>query len=81
MDGKAPSVKIIRFITKQIEKLTIHKGGNKVKGAVRIRNDNEQRRLAVAQGIELQFVILHKLPQLLDIEGSKSGAAGNEDGF
>ena len=35
----------------------------------------------VAQGIQFKLVIFHEIPQLLDIEGSQPGTAGNEDGF
>ena len=35
----------------------------------------------VAQGIQFQFVIFHQVPQLLDVEGSKPGAAGNQYTF
>lgn len=81
MDGQPPAVEVIRLVAEQIEKLTIHEGGHKIESAVRIRKDHKQRRLLVAQGIQFQFVILQQVPQLLDIEGSKPGTAGNENGF
>ena len=81
MDGQPPAVEVIRLVAEQIEKLTIHEGGHKIEGTVRIGEDHKQRRLAVAQGIQFQFIIFHQVPQLLDIEGSKPGTAGNEDGF
>ena len=81
MNGQSPAVEVIRLVAEQIEKLTIHEGGHKIEGAVRIRKDHKQCRLLVAQGIQFQFVIFHQVPQLLDIEGSKPGAAGNKNGF
>ena len=81
MDRQPPAVEVIRLVAEQIEKLTIHEGSHEIEGAVRIRKNHKQRRLLVAQGIQFQFVILHQVPQLLDIEGCKTGAAGNEDGF
>ena len=81
MDGQPPAVEVIRLVAEQIEKLTIHEGGHEIESAVRIWQDHKQRRLLVAQGIQFQFVIFHQVPQLLDIEGSKPGTAGNEDGF
>ena len=81
MDGQPPAVEVIRLVAEQIEKLTIHEGGHEIESVVRIRKDHKQRRLLVAQGIQFQFVIFHQVPQFLDIEGSKPGTAGNEDGF
>ena len=81
MDGQPPTVEVIRLVAEQIEKLTIHEGGHEIESAVRIRKDHKQRRLLVAQGIQFQFVIFHQVPQLLDIEGSKPGTAGNQYTF
>ena len=81
MDGQPPAVEVIRLVAEQIEKLTIHEGSHEIESAVRIRKDHKQRRLLVAQGIQFQFVIFHQVPQLLDVEGSKPGTAGNENGF
>ena len=53
----------------------------KIEGAVRIREDDEQRRFAVAQGVQLQLVLRHEVPQLLDVKGRKAGAAANQYGF
>ena len=81
MDGQPPAVEVIRLVAEQIEKLTIHEGSHEIEGAVRIRKNHKQRRLLVAQGIQFQFVIFHQVPQLLDVEGSKPGAAGNQYTF
>ena len=37
-----------------------------IKSAVRIREDDEQRRFAVAQGVQLQLVLRHEVPQFLE---------------
>ena len=68
MDRQPPAVEVIRLIVEQIEKLTIHEGGHEIESAVRVGNDNEQRRFAVAQGVKLQFVRFHQIPELFDIE-------------
>ena len=81
MDGQPPAVEVIRLVSEQIEKLTIHEGGHEIESAVRIREDHKQRCLLVTQGIQFQFVIFHQVPQLPDVEGSKSGTAGNKNGF
>lgn len=81
MDGQAPAVEVIGLVAEQIEKLAIHEGGHKVKGAVRIREDHEQRRFAVAQGVKLQFVRFHQVPELFYIKGGKPGPAGNQYAF
>ena len=40
-----------------------------VKGAVRVRHNEEQRRFLIAQRVQLQFIVHGKVPQLLDVEG------------
>ena len=62
MDGKSAPVDIIRFFTKQIEQLCIRHTDKEVEGAVRIGHDQEQRRLPVPEGIQLQFVVCSQLP-------------------
>ena len=56
-------------------------GDNEVEGGVCVAHNEEQRRFSVAQGIQLQFIVGHDLPQLRNIEGGKAGAAANQDGF
>ena len=56
-------------------------GDNEVEGGVRVAHNEEQRRFPVAQGVQLQFVVRHDLPQLRNIEGGKTGAAANQDRF
>ena len=56
-------------------------GDDKVEGGIRVAHNEEQRRFPVAQGVQLQFVVRHDLPQLRNIEGGKAGAAANQDGL
>ena len=51
MDGKPPIVDIIRLVTEQVKKLGVHNRHDKVEGIVGIRDNDEQRRLAVADAI------------------------------
>ena len=53
----------------KIEKLGIDHRNQEVKGAVRVRHNEEQRRLLIAQRVQLQFIVHGKVPQLLDVEG------------
>ena len=79
MDRQAAAVEVVRLVAQQIEKLRVHERRHKIESAVRIREDDEQRRFAVAQGIQLQLVLRHEVPQLRDVKGRKAGAAGNQN--
>ena len=81
MDGQPAAVHIVRLVAQKIEQLALQHGNDEVEGGVRIAHNEEQRRFSVAQGVQLQFVVRHDLPQLRNIEGGKSGAAANQDGF
>ena len=81
MDRQAAPVEVVRLVAQEVEKLGIHERRHEIKSAVRIREDDEQRRFAVAQGIQLQFVLHHEVPQFLDVKGREAGAAGNQYGF
>ena len=41
-----------------------------VKGAVRVRHDEEQRRFLIAQRVQLQLIVHGEITQFLDVEGS-----------
>ena len=79
MNGQPAAVHIICLVAKQIEKLCVKNTHNKVKGVVRIGDDNEKCGLSVAQCVKLHFVCFHKLPQFPNVKRGKTGAAGNED--
>ena len=73
------AVHIIGFVAQQVEKLGVDHGDQKVKGAVRIAHDKEQRRFPVAQLVQFQLIIHGGIPDFLNIEGCKPGTAGNKD--
>ena len=79
MNGQPPAVFVVGFGAEQVEKLRHDHRCYKVKGGVGVAGDDKERRFSVAQGVKLQFVALHQLPQLLDVKGCKPRAAGNED--
>lgn len=81
MDGQPPAVHVVGLIAQQICELGLQNGNDKVKGRIGVAHNEEQRRFPVAQGIQLQFVVRHDLPQLRNIEGGKAGAAANQDRF
>ena len=81
MDRQAAAVEVVRLVAKEVKKLGVHECCHKIEGAVRVRKNDEQRRFPVAQGVQLQFVLRHKVPQLLNIKGREAGAAANQDGF
>ena len=70
MVGKPASVYIIRLITKQIEKLRIHDRHDKIKGIIRVRNNDKHSCLSVSQLVQFQFIITGKFPQLCNIKRS-----------
>ena len=69
MDGQLAAVHIICLVAEKIEKLGIDHRNQEVKGAVRVRHNEEQRRFLIAQRVQLQFIVHGKVPQLLDVEG------------
>ena len=81
MNRQSAAVLVIRLITEQIEHLRIHDGTDEIEGVIRIADDHEQGRFPVSEGVQLQFVVAHQLPQLRNVEGSKSGTAANQDRF
>ena len=81
MDWQFAAVHIICFIAKQIEKLGVDHADEEIKGGIRVRHDEEQRRFLIAQRVQLQFIVHGEVTQFLDVEGRKPGTAGNEDGF
>ena len=78
MDRQAPAVHIIRLFAKQIEKLGVTHGDQKVKGIVRVGHDDEQGGFPIAQGVQLQLVIGGQFPKLLYVKGSKARTAANK---
>ena len=79
MNGEPSVVNIIRLVAEQVEKLGVHNRHDKVEGIVGIGDDDEQRRLAVADAIQLHLVVTHQLPQLRDVKRGKPCTAANQD--
>ena len=79
MDRQAAPVEVVRLVAKEVKKLGLHERRHKIEGTVRVRKDDEQRRFPVAQGIQLQLILRHEVPQLRDVKGRQAGAAGNQD--
>ena len=75
MHGQAPAVHVIRLFAEQIEKLGVNHADEEIERAVRIAHDEEQRRLAVAQRVQLQFVIGQNLPKLRNVDGARRAPA------
>ena len=70
MDGQLAAVHIICFIAKQIEKLGVDHADEEIKGGIRVRHNEEQRRLLIAQRVQLQLIVHGEITQFLDVEGS-----------
>jgi len=70
MDGQLAAVHIICLVAQQIEKLGVDHRNQEVKGAVRVRHDEEQRRFLIAQRVQLQLIVHGEITQFLDVEGS-----------
>ena len=51
MYGQLSAVHIVCLVTEQIEKLGVNHADEKVKGGIRVRHDEEQRRFLIAQRI------------------------------
>ena len=81
MNRQASAVHIICLFAKQIEKLGIAHGNEKVKGIIRVGHNDEQGGFPVAQRVQLQLVIGRQFPKLLNVKGSQPCAAGNKYAF
>lgn len=69
MDRQLAAVLVIRLITEQIEKLRIDHADEEIKGGIRVRHDEEQRRFLIAQRVQLQLIVHGEVTQFLDVEG------------
>ena len=81
MNRQPAAVFIICLVAEQIEKLALEHGDHEIKGGVRVAHNEEQSSFSVAQGIKFQIIILHQIPQFLNIEWGKPGSAANQDGL
>ena len=64
-----------------IEKLGVDHRNQKVESGIRVRHDDEQRRLLIAQRVQLQLIIHGEVTQFLNVKGRKPCAAGNKYAF
>ena len=62
MDRQAAAVEVVRLVAQKVEKLGVHERRHKIEGAVRVGENDEQRRFPVSQGVQFQFVLRHKVP-------------------
>ena len=81
MDWQPPAVHVVGLIAQQICELGLQNGNDKVKGRIGVAHNEEQSSFSVAQGIKFQIIILHQIPQFLNIEWGKPGSAANQDGL
>ena len=81
MHGQASAVHVVRLFAQEVEKLGVDHADKEVERAVRIAHDEEQRRLAVAQRIQLQLIIRRQFPKLRNIKRRKPRRTGNQNTF
>ena len=79
MNRQSAAVHIICFFAEQIKQLGINHGNQEIKGRIRIRHNQEQRRFLVSEGIQLQFVVGSNISDLLNIKRGKSRTARDQD--
>ena len=69
MDGQLAAVHIIRFVAQEVKKLGVDHRNQEIESGIRVRHNEEQRRLLIAQRVQLQFIVHGEVTQLLDVEG------------
>ena len=79
MNRQSATVHIVCLFAEQVEQLGINHGDQEIKGRIRIRHNQEQRRFLVSEGIQLQFVIGSYISDFLNIKRGKSRTAGNQN--
>ena len=57
MNGQLAAVHIVCFVAQEVKKLGVDHRNQEIKGAVRIRHDEEQSCFLIAQRIQLQLII------------------------
>lgn len=81
MNRQPPVIEIVRLVAKQVEKLTLQHSNDEIEGGIRIAHNEEQRHFPVTHCVQLQFILRHNVPKLLDIEGGEAGAAAHQNAF
>ena len=77
MMGQAAPVDVIGPLAQKVEHLRKGQGNDKVIGGRGVGNGEENRRFPISDAVKLQLVIGHNLPELGDVKGGQTGAAGN----
>ena len=71
-------VLIIRQFAQQVKQLAVHDADDKVEGGVRVRDDDEERRLLFPDALKVHLVVFRKVPQFLDVKWRKACAAAHK---
>ena len=79
MMGQAAPVLVVRPLTQQVEHLRESQRHKKIVGAVRVADEEERRRFPISQLVQLQLVVGHDLPELWDVKGGQTSAAGDQN--
>ena len=76
---------IVLPFAEQVEHLRVRHADEKVEAGVRVRHDEEQRRLLIAQRVQLQFIVHCEVivgrdfPKLFDIEYREARATADQN--
>ena len=81
MMGQAAPMHIVGPFTQEIEHLRKSESDQKIVGAVRIADAEKCCRPSVTHTVKLHFIVAHNLPELGDVKGSQTSAAGNQNAF
>ena len=81
MMGQAAPVNIVRPFTQEVEHLRKGQRHKEIVGAVRVADAEKSSRPAISHAVKLQLVIGHDLPELRNVKGSQTCAAGNQNAF
>ena len=57
MAGKSAAIHIVRFITQQVEELSIHHSHDGIEGVICIGTDHKEGGFAVSDGVQFHLVI------------------------
>ena len=81
MDGQPPMVFVQGPVAQNIEHLGIHHSGDEIEGRVAVGYHRKQGDFFIPQLIQLHFVILHHVPDSLNVKGGQPCTAGDQDAF
>ena len=81
MNRKSAAVNVIRFLTKQIEKLRITHGNQEVEAVIGVAHYEKKRGLFIAESVKLQLIVSRHISEFGNIKDSKPRTARNEYTF